>query len=252
MIYNKKIYFTYKSCLIASKLLGVLSRYIKPGINGLFLEKIACEFINDNKVISSFLGYNKYPYNICVSINDEIIHGIPNDKYFKNGDIVTIDCGIIYNKYCSDSAYTFPVGNINNINKKLLLVTKKALDISIKKCKNNNYINNIGYTIYKFIKKNKFNVVTNYCGHGIGKKLHEYPNVYNYGVKNKGNKLLNNFIISIEPISTIGNSNNYISNNNWTVKTIDKSNSAHFEHNVAIIKNNYKKLTTYKFIKKYI
>ncbi|XBT18544.1 MAG: type I methionyl aminopeptidase [Candidatus Shikimatogenerans sp. Tder] len=214
MTNNKKINFTHKSCKITSKLLGVLSNYIKPGINGLFLEKIAYEFINDNKVISSFLGYNKYPYNICISTNDEIIHGIPNKKPFKNGDIVTIDCGVIYNKYYSDSAYTFPVGNISNINKKLLLVTKKALDISIKKCKNNNYINNIGYTIYKYIKKNKFNVVTNYCGHGIGKKLHENPNIFNYGIKNKGNRLKNNLIISIEPISTIGNPYNYITNNN--------------------------------------
>lgn len=208
--------------------------------------------VKDNKAISSFLGYNKYPYNICISINDEIIHGIPSKRILRNGDIVTIDCGVIKNKYCSDNAYTFPVGNINNINKKLLYITKKALYMSIKKCNNNNYINNIGNTIYKFIKKNNFNVVTNYSGHGIGKKLHEAPNILNYGIKNKGNRLVNNSVISIEPISTVGKPYNYISNNNWTVKTIDKSNSAHFEHNVAIINNTYKKLTTYKFINKCI
>ncbi|XBT18330.1 MAG: type I methionyl aminopeptidase [Candidatus Shikimatogenerans sp. Tduv] len=245
---NKKFFSVYKSAKIASKLLGIISNYIKPGINGLFLEKIANNYIKDNNVKSAFLGYNKYPFNICVSINNEIIHGIPNKKIFKEGDIVTIDCGIIYKKYYSDCAYTFPIGNISLKNKKLLKVTKKSLYKAIKICYNNNYISNIGNIIYKYIKNNKFNVVTNYCGHGIGKKLHKDPNILNYGIKNTGKRLKNNIIISIEPISTVGKPYNYISKNNWTVKTIDKSYSAHFEHNILLINNSYKKLTTYKYI----
>ncbi|XBT18156.1 MAG: type I methionyl aminopeptidase [Candidatus Shikimatogenerans sp. Tser] len=210
----KNFFLNYKSSIIVSKLLGVLSNYIKPGINGLFLEKIASNFIKDNKVKSAFLGYNNYPFNICISINNEIIHGIPNKKILKNGDIITIDCGIIYKKHYSDCAYTFPVGNISNINKKLLLVTKKALYSAIKICKNNLFVNKIGDIIYKYIKKNNFNVVTNYCGHGIGKKLHQSPNILNYKDKNIKYKLKNNSVISIEPISTIGKPYNYISNNN--------------------------------------
>ncbi|XCC45283.1 MAG: type I methionyl aminopeptidase [Candidatus Shikimatogenerans sp. Ttur] len=210
---NKKLKLMSKSSLFTSKLLGVLSNYIKSGVTGLFLNKISEEFINDNKIKSAFLNYNNYPFNICVSINNEIIHGIPNNRCFKEGDIVTIDCGVIYKKYYSDCAYTFFIGNINKQNMKLIKITKRCLYKAIKQCKNNNYINNIGNIINKYIVNNNFNVVINYCGHGIGKKLHKYPLIYNYGKKNTGKKLKKGMFISIEPIVTIGNSDNYISKN---------------------------------------
>ncbi|XBT18778.1 MAG: type I methionyl aminopeptidase [Candidatus Shikimatogenerans sp. AspAUS03] len=248
MKYNNNVTNSLKSYFYTSKLLGLLSKYIKPGINGLFLNEIANKFIYENKLIPAFLNFNNYPYSICVSINNEIIHGIPNKKKFKNGDIVTIDCGVLYNNYYSDSAYTFPVGNIMKKNKQLLKVTKNSLYYAINKFKNSHLINDIGNSIYKYITNRKFNVVTNYCGHGIGKKLHMDPLIYNSKVINNI-KIKPNTIISIEPIATVGKPNNYISNNKWTVKTLDKSFSAHYEHNILVLNKGCKILTTFKYIK---
>ncbi|WGH24828.1 MAG: type I methionyl aminopeptidase [Candidatus Shikimatogenerans bostrichidophilus] len=248
--YKNKINIIKKNAIISSKTLGVLSEYIKPGINLLFLDKIAKEYIMDNNAYPAFLGLYNYPYSICTSLNYEIAHGLPRDKYLNNGDIISIDCGVLKNKYYSDIAYTFPVGNISKTNKKLLLYTKKSLYIGIKSCILGNNIGYIGYSINKYIKKKKLYIVKDLYGHGIGNKLHENPIIPNYGNKYKGSIIKNGMTLAIEPMVNIGTNKIRLSKDKWTYITKNKKNSAHFEHNIAIINNKTKILSTFKYIKK--
>ncbi|MDH3004941.1 MAG: type I methionyl aminopeptidase [Candidatus Shikimatogenerans sp. JK-2022] len=241
-----------KNAILSSKTLGILTDYIKPGINLLFLEKKAKEYIMDNKGYPAFLGLYNFPFSICISINNQIIHGLPRNKILKEGDIITIDCGVFKNNFYSDIAYTYKVGKISKENERLLKITKKALKIGIKTFKIGKKIEDIGYKINKFITKNKFFVVKDFVGHGIGKKLHELPNVPNYGRKSKGLKICNGLVLSIEPMVIIGTDKIIKDKNGWTYKSLNKKNSAHFEHNVAIFKNKTIILSTFKYIKKRI
>ncbi|MDH3004419.1 MAG: type I methionyl aminopeptidase [Candidatus Shikimatogenerans sp. JK-2022] len=245
----KKIKIIKENCLLSSKTLGILKNYIKPGINLYFLDKIAKEYILDNGGYPAFLGLYNYPYSICTSINYEVAHGLPRRNIIlKEGDIIKIDCGVYKNKYYSDNAYTFGVGKISKKNKKLLKITKKALDIGIKQCKIGNKIGNIGYYINKFIKKKKLYIVKDLVGHCIGKKLHITPEIPNYGYKNTGEKITNGMVLSIEPMVNIGTSKIKLNKNGWTYYTNNKKNSAHFEHNIAILNNKTKILSTFKYI----
>ncbi|WGH24643.1 MAG: type I methionyl aminopeptidase [Candidatus Shikimatogenerans bostrichidophilus] len=246
---KNKIKIIKNNAIIASKTLGLLSNYIYPGINLLLLDKIAKEYIMDNKGYPAFLGLYNYPYSICTSLNNEVAHGLPRDINLKDGDIITIDCGVFKNKYYSDIAYTFPVGNISKKNIKLLLFTKKSLYIGIYSCKIGKHIGNIGYNINKYISYKNLYVVKDLYGHGIGKKLHENPIIPNYGNKLSGDIIKNGMTLSIEPMVNIGSSKIILSRDKWTFKTINNKNSAHYEHNIAIINNKVKILSTFKYIK---
>ncbi|WGH26639.1 MAG: type I methionyl aminopeptidase [Candidatus Shikimatogenerans bostrichidophilus] len=240
-----------KSSILTSKTLGILSLYIKPGINLSKLDKIAYEYILDNGGRPAFLGLYNFPNTICTSVNNEIVHGIPRNNFFlRNGDIISIDCGVLMNKYYGEHAYTFKVGNISKKKKKLLKCTLKALYLGIKECKIGNKIGNIGYIINKYIKKKGFKIVKNLGGHGIGKKVHENPYIPNYGLKKDGIFLQNGMVLSIEPIVNEGTSKTKIDKDKWTYLTKDNSLSAHYEHNIAILNNKIYLLSTFRYIKK--
>ncbi|WOX79141.1 type I methionyl aminopeptidase [Candidatus Shikimatogenerans bostrichidophilus] len=249
LIKNKEeIKLIKKSSILTSKTLGIMSEYIKPGVNLLKLDKIAYEYINDNGGKPAFLGLYNYPNTICTSINNEVVHGIPRNINLKEGDIISIDCGVLMNKYYGEHAYTFGVGEISKIKKKLLKYTKKSLYIGIKESKIGKRIGDIGYKINKFITNKGFKVVKDLFGHGIGRKIHEYPNIPNYGKKNTGIKIKNGMVLSIEPIVNQGTSKIKLSKDKWTYLTKDNLLSAHYEHNIAIIDNKTKILSTFKYI----
>ncbi|WGH25010.1 MAG: type I methionyl aminopeptidase [Candidatus Shikimatogenerans bostrichidophilus] len=243
-----KINIIKENAILSSKTLGILSKHIYPGVNLLSLDKIAKEYIMDNGGFPAFLGLYDYPYSICTSINYEVVHGLPRNLYLNEGDIISIDCGVYKNKYYSDIAYTYAVGEISKENKRLLYITKKSLYIGIKNCKIGNTIGDIGYNIENYIKQNKLFIVKDLIGHGIGKSLHELPNVPNYGVPNTGISLYNGLVLSIEPMVNIGSEKIRLSKDKWTYKTLNNKNSAHFEHNIAIINNKTKILSTFKYI----
>ncbi|WP_375323042.1 type I methionyl aminopeptidase [Candidatus Karelsulcia muelleri] len=238
------------SSILVSKTLGMLTNEIKPGINTLYLDSLAEEFIRDNGAIPAFLGLYNYPYTICASTNEKVIHGIPNKKPLCDGDILSIDCGVKINNYYGEHAYTFEVGHVNEHIKKLLKITKKSLYLGIYECKLGNNIGDIGYAIQNYVEKHGYSIVREFVGHGLGKKIHEKPNVPNYGLKKMGLKLLNGLVLAIEPMVNKGKKKIKFNNDGWTISTMDKKKSAHYEHNIAIINGNPYLLSTYKYIYK--
>jgi methionyl aminopeptidase len=236
-----------KSAAILSKLHGIISREIKDGVTTKFLNKLAEEFINDNGAKSSFKGYKKFPAAICTSVNDCIVHGIPNDIPLKNGDIVSIDCGVYYNGFHSDSAYTHPIGEVDLKVLELLKATKEALNRGIEKFKIGNRLGDIGHAIGCYIKKCGYSIAENLVGHGIGRSLHESPEVPNFGKMGNGIKLKDGLVLAIEPMVNLGSSRIY-TEKNGDIKTFDGKFSAHFEHTVALIDGETKKLTSFDYI----
>lgn len=237
-----------KSSLLVSKTLGMLSKEIKPGVNTLYLDKLAKNFILDHGGKPAFLGLYGYSYTLCVSPNYQVVHGIPNKNPIRCGDILSVDCGVYMNGFYGEHAYTFEVGEVSEDVKKFLKLSKKSLYIGISKCKIGNKIGDIGYSIQSFIEKNGYSVVKDLVGHGIGRKMHEEPKVPNFGERGKGEKLKNGLVLSIEPMINVGSSKVIFHKDGWTVSTLDKKNSSHYEHNVAIIDGRPCLLSTYKYI----
>lgn len=248
----KQIELIKKSSILASKTLGIIAKEIKPGINGIFLDKIAEDFIRSNNGIPAFLGLYGFPNTLCISPNEKIVHGIPNKVPFKDGDIVSIDCGVLMNNYYSDVAYTFNIGLIKKDIKKLLDITKKSLYIGISNAVVGNNIGNIGFSIENYIKVRGYSIVKEFVGHGIGSFIHEKPQIPNYGNINDGPKIKNGMVLSIEPMVNIGSEKIFYHKDNWTVSTLDNKYSCHYEHNIAIINNLPVLLSTYKYIYKYL
>ncbi|WP_185868355.1 type I methionyl aminopeptidase [Blattabacterium cuenoti] len=253
MIYRKtieEIILIKKSAWLASKTLGMLAKEIKPGITTLYLDKMAENFIRDHGGVPAFLGLYDFPYTICASPNDQIVHGFPNDQPLQEGDIVSIDCGVYMNKFYGEHAYTFEVGNVSKEIKSFIECTKKSLYIGISKCISGNHVGDIGYGIESFIKKNGFYIVKDFVGHGIGKKMHENPHIPNFGKKGKGPLLNNGYVLSIEPMVNFGTSEVLYKNNEWNIKTSDGKKSAHYEHNIAIVDGKPCLLSTFRYIYK--
>ena len=221
----------------------LVEKNIKPGISTKELDKIAYNFIIENDGIPSFLNYSGFPASICTSINDEVVHGIPSDRILEDGDIISVDIGVLWNGYHSDSAATYPVGNISDADKHLLEHTKQSLYEGIKEVKAGAKLGNISSAIEKYAHKNKLSVVEELVGHGVGKKLHEDPDVPNYGKYNTGMTLKKGMVIAIEPMLNYGSKNICILDDDWTICTIDGKKSAHFEHTVAITEDGYIILT---------
>lgn len=228
--------------------LGELSKYIRPGITTLQLDKIAEEFIRDYGAIPSFLGYGGFPNSICTSVNEGVVHGIPNNKPLQEGDIVSIDCGTKKNGFCGDSAYTFCVGEVSEEVKKLLRVTKEALYKGIEQAREDNRIGNISFAIQNHCEANGFTVVREMVGHGIGREMHEAPEVPNYGRRGTGALIKNGMCLAIEPMINMGSKNVAFETDGWTVRTKDRKPSAHFEHTVAIRNGKADILSTFEFI----
>ena len=236
------------SAQLVSKTLGLMAKEIKPGITSLYLDKIAEEFILDNNAIPGFKGYNNFPNTLCISVNNQVVHGIPCDKPLIEGDIVSIDCGVINEGYFGDHAYTFKVGEVTKEINELLDVTKQSLYKGIEVMLENNRIGDIGNAIQSYISLHGYGIVRELVGHGLGKNLHEEPEVPNYGRKGTGKSIKNGLVLAIEPMINLGTEKISLDNDGWTIVTLDNSPSAHFEHNIALINGKPEILSTFDFI----
>lgn len=226
-----------KSSLLVGKTLAEVAKKIKPGVSTLELDKLAEEFIRDHGAEPGFLGYGGFPNSLCTSVNEAVVHGIPNDKPLENGDIVSIDCGVLLDEFYGDSAYTFEVGEVTAEVKNLLEVTKACLDLAVQQTISGNRIGDIGFAVQHHAEKNGYGVVRELVGHGLGRGLHEKPEVPNYGRKGKGHKLKPGIVLAIEPMINLGRKEVTQLPDGWTIVTKDKLPSAHFEHDVAIMTN---------------
>ena len=237
-----------ENALLVSKTLAEVGKHIAPGVTTMELDRIAEAFIRDNGAIPGFLGYGGFPYTLCISVNDVVVHGFPSSYVLKEGDIVSVDCGTIYKGFYGDSAYTFPVGEVDAETQKLLDVTKESLYKGIEKAVAGNRVGDIGYAIQSYCESFGFSVVREMVGHGIGKNMHESPEVPNYGLAGRGKKLSEGMGICIEPMVNAGGKSIYLHDNGWAVSTSDKKNSAHFELMVAIRKGEADVLSTFDYI----
>lgn len=237
-----------KSAQLVSRTLGLIAGLIEPGITTLKLDRVAEEYIHDNGGVPSFKGFEGFPNTLCTSRNEEVVHGIPSEKPLQNGDIVSVDCGAMLDGYHGDHAYTFVVGEVNFQVLKLLRVTKEALDLGIASMKSINKMGDIGYSVQQHAEKNGYGVVRELVGHGIGKELHEEPQVPNYGFKGKGMRLKEGMVFAIEPMINMGTHQIIQLDDGWTVVTRDKKPSAHFEHNIAIVNGSPDVLSTFKYV----
>ena len=232
---------------IAGQIVGdthnYLKQFIKPGITTKELDKLAYDYIISRDATPSFLNYEGYPASICTSVNEEVVHGIPSDRVLQEGDIISIDIGSCYKGYHGDSAWSYPVGNISEEKKYLLEHTEKSLYEGLNVIKPGMKIGDIGYAIEQYALKHKLGVVKELVGHGVGKLLHESPDVPNYGKKNTGMTLRKGMVIAVEPMLNLGDSNIYILDDDWTIITADDKPSAHFEHTVVVTKDGYEILT---------
>ena len=220
-----------------------LKPLIKPGVSLLELDKEGEKFIRSKDCTPSFKGYEGFPNALCISVNDEVVHGIPSNRKLKKGDIVSIDIGACYKGYHGDSAWTYEVGSIDKDKKYLMEHTEKALFEGIKGVKPGNRVGDIGYAIEKYALAHNLGVVKELCGHGVGTCVHEDPDVPNYGVKGTGPILKEGMVIAIEPMLNLGCADIFVEDNDWTIKTLDGKASAHFEHTVLVTKDGYQILT---------
>ncbi|TCN73073.1 methionyl aminopeptidase [Acetobacteroides hydrogenigenes] len=234
--------------LLVSKTLAEVAKHIRPGVTTLALDAIAEQYIRDNGAVPGFLGYQGYPNSLCVSVNDTVVHGIPSKYELREGDIVSIDCGTYYKGFYGDSAYTFEVGEVNPEVKKLLEVTKESLLKGIAYAIEGNRVGDISAAVQHHAEANGFSVVREMVGHGLGKSMHEEPEVPNYGSRGRGPKLQTGMVLCIEPMINLGKKQIYMERDGWTIRTSDRKPSAHFELAVAIRKGEADILSTFKFI----
>ena len=237
-----------ESALIVSKTLGMLAAELKPGISTLKLDQLAETFIRDHGAIPGFLGLYDFPNTLCVSPNTQVVHGIPNDKPLENGDIISIDCGALKNEFYGDHAYTFAVGEIATETQKLLEVTKASLYEGIKAFKKNNRVGDVGYAIQNYCESFGYGVVRELVGHGLGRVMHEEPEMPNYGKRGRGKKFIDGMVVAIEPMINMGTHRIKHDNDGWTITTKDGLPSAHFEHNVALVDGKPELLSTFAYI----
>jgi len=237
-----------ESNILVSRTLAEMAKLIKPGITTLFLDTVAETFIRDHYGIPGFKGYNGFPNTLCTSVNEQVVHGIPSSYRLKEGDILSIDCGVILNDYYGDTAFTFPVGDLDDDVARLLRYTREALEKGVENAVEGKRLGDIGYAIQNHAESGGFSVVREMVGHGLGKKLHEPPEVPNYGKRGQGIKLVKGLVICIEPMINLGLRNIVQDNDGWTIKTVDSKPSAHFEYAVAVDRNEADVLSTFDFI----
>jgi methionyl aminopeptidase len=231
----EEIEYIRKSSLLVSQTHALLVEYIKPGVKTSKLDEIAEQFIRDNDATPAFKGYRGFPSTLCISVNEQVVHGFPSDKEINEGDILSIDCGVCKDEYYGDSAFTFPIGDISLEVKKLLQVTFNSLYLGIEKAIVGNRIGDISFAIQKYCEiDHNYGVVRDLIGHGIGKNLHEEPDVPNYGKRGKGPMLQEGLVIAIEPMINMGTYQVRTLSDKWTIITKDGKPSAHFEHTVAV------------------
>ena len=241
---DEEIEILRENAILVSKTLAEVGKAIAPGVKTITLDKLAETFIRDNGAIPGFLGYGGFPYTLCISVNDFVVHGFPGDYELKEGDIVSVDCGTIYKGFYGDSAYTFPVGEISAEAANLLKVTKESLYLGAEKAIAGNRLGDIGSTVQQYAEKHGFSVVREMVGHGIGTNMHESPEVPNYGTAGRGPRLLRGMTLAIEPMVNSGAAAIRQLSDGWTVKTQDGSLSAHYENSILITEGEAEVLTT--------
>ena len=245
---REEIELMRESAQLVSKTLGMLAPLIVPGAIPLDLDKRAEEFIRDHGGVPAFLGLYDFPNSLCMSPNEQIVHGIPGKKPLQEGDILSVDCGVLKNKYYGDHAYTFAVGEVDDDTKQLLADTKESLYVGIREVIAGNRIGDIGAAIQEFTEKRGYGIVRELVGHGLGRKMHEDPQVPNYGRRGRGKKIQEGLVIAIEPMTNLGTHRIKQLKDGWTILTADGKNSAHFEHDVAVVDGKPDILSTFQYI----
>ncbi|MCB0481296.1 MAG: type I methionyl aminopeptidase [Flavobacteriales bacterium] len=247
---EEEIEILRESCLLVGKTLAEVAKVIEPGITPLALDKIAEEFIRDHGAIPGFKGHGGFPNSLCISVNEQVVHGIPTDRPLESGDIASVDCGVVLNSYWGDSAYTFAIGEVSEEVSRLLKVTKESLYLAIEQAKAGNRIGDISHAVQFHAESNGYGVVRELVGHGLGKSLHEGPEVPNFGSRGRGKQLRPGMTIAIEPMINMGGRQVKQSKDGWTISTRDGKPSAHFEHDVAIREGKADVLSSFDEIEK--
>lgn len=253
MLKPEEIEILRESALLVSKTLTEVAKIIKPGIKTIELDTLAETFIRDHQGVPAFKGYgdkrNPFPYSLCISVNEMVVHGMPSDYEIQDGDIVSVDCGVFKNGFCGDHAYTFAVGDVDEAGMKLIAVTKESLYRGIEQAKAGNRTGDIGYAIESFTHgEHGYGVVRELVGHSIGRRMHEDLQIPNYGKRGNGKKLPENIVLAIEPMINMGTRHVEFLDDGWSVVTADGKPSVHFEHNVWVKKNGYEILSDYSII----
>ncbi|MCD6092375.1 MAG: type I methionyl aminopeptidase [Bacteroidales bacterium] len=237
-----------ESSLLVGKTLAEVAKILKPGVSTKALDEVAESYIRDNDALPGFKGYGGFPATLCISINDEVVHGIPGDRIVKDGDVVSIDCGTYKNGFYGDSAYTFAVGNVSEDVKLLLQRTKESLYLAIEQAIVGKRVGDIGYAVQNYCESFGYGIVRDLVGHGVGKNLHESPEVPNFGRRGTGPKLKEGMCIAIEPMVTLGRYDIQQDVDGWTIRTVDGLPAAHYEHDMAIKKGKADVLSTFSYI----
>ena len=237
-----------ESSLLVSKTLAEVAKIIAPGVTTLALDKLAYEFIKDHGAVPAFLNYGGFPNSLCISPNEQVVHGFPNEYVVKEGDLISVDCGVIKNDFFGDSAYTFSIGEVDAEKQQLTKVTQECLSLAIEKAVVGMRIGDIAFAVQTHAENNGFGVVRELVGHGVGVQLHEKPEVPNYGKRGSGMKLEEGMVIAIEPMINAGTAAVKFWSDGWTVTTRDNKPSAHFEHTVAVKNGKADVLSTFSLI----
>jgi len=245
---KEEIELMRESALTVSRTLGMLAKEIKPGVTTNYLNKLAEDYIRSQDAIPGFLGLYDCPSTLLTSVNEAVVHGLPTDIPLKEGDIVSVDCGVLKNDFYGDHAYTFEVGEVKPEVKKLLQITKESLYIGIREFKIGNRVGDVGFAIQNYCEKHGYEVVRELVGHGLGRKMHEDPEMPNYGRRGRGKKFAEGMTVAIEPMINMGTRRIKQLNDGWTIVTLDGKPSAHFEHNIALIDGRPKLLSTFDYI----
>jgi methionyl aminopeptidase len=253
MIYFKtkeEIELIRESSLLVGKTLAEVARVIGPGVKTISLDKLAEDFIRSNGGMPGFKGYNGFPFTLCISVNEQVVHGFPGERVLKEGDIVSVDCGVLMNGFYGDSAYTFPVGKVRKEVLELMTHTKESLSLGIEMATDGKRVGDIGFAVQNYVEEYGYSVVRDLVGHGVGRNLHEKPEVPNYGKRGTGVRLMEGMVIAIEPMINLGVKNVIQENDGWTIRTADRKPSAHFEHTVAVGQGKADILSSFLYIEK--
>jgi methionyl aminopeptidase len=251
MIYFKsqeEIELIRESSLLVGKTLAEVAKVIAPGVKTINLDKLAEDFIRSHGALPGFKGYNGFPFTLCISVNEQVVHGFPGDRELQDGDIVSVDCGTLKNGFYGDSAYTFPVGEVKPEVLNLMKRTKESLYLGIEMAVDGKRVGDIGYAIQNYVEEFGYSVVRDLVGHGVGRNLHEKPEVPNYGRRGTGPRLQEGMAIAIEPMINLGTKNVIQERDGWTIRTADRMPSAHFEHTIAIRQGKADILSSFEYI----
>jgi len=249
---NEEVEIQRQSSLLVGKTLAEVASILRPGVSTIELDTLAETFIRDHGAVPGFKGYGGFPGSLCISVNDEVVHGIPGQRVIKDGDIVSIDCGTLWNGFYGDSAYTFGVGEIDPALANLLQRTKESLMLAIDQAVVGKRIGDIGNAVQKYVEGFGYSVVRELVGHGVGRNLHERPEVPNYGRKGTGAKLISGMCLAIEPMVNLGVKEIKQDDDGWTIRTKDGKPSAHFEHDVVVREGKADIMSTFEYIEKVI